>query len=63
MAEQPTPVEAVEPEDGSRHETNLALLVAALGGGPGDRLDSGVRRGTTGPSAKQGPADGPRTSR
>jgi hypothetical protein len=47
MAEQPTQVEAVEPDDESAQEANLALLVAALGGGPGDRRDAGVRRGTT----------------
>jgi hypothetical protein len=62
MAEQPTPVEAVEPEE-SGEEANLALVVAALGGGPGDRRDSGVRRGTTEPSAKEGRADHPSPSR
>jgi hypothetical protein len=62
MAEQPTRVEAVEPEE-SGQEANLALVVAALGGGPGDRRDSGVRRENTGPSPKGGLADDPGTSR
>jgi hypothetical protein len=48
MAEQQTPVEAVEPEEESGQEANLALVVAALGGGPGERRESGVRPGTTG---------------
>ena len=43
MAEQPKPIASAEPEGESRKD--LALLVAALGGGPGDRRDSGVRRG------------------
>ena len=66
MAEQPTPFEAVEPEEESgqeAEEANLALLIAALGGGPGDRRDSGVRREKTGPSPKGGLADDPGTSR
>ena len=45
MAEQPKPIASAEPEGESRKEADLALLVAALGGGPGGRRDSGVRRG------------------
>jgi hypothetical protein len=63
MAEEPTPTEAAEPDDESGLQTDVALIVAALGGGPGDRRDSGVRRGTPQPSTEAGPADHPRQSR
>ncbi len=46
----------VETKEESDQEANLALLVAALGGGPGDRFDSGVRL------TEQHGADSPRGS-
>lgn len=52
-AEEPTPAEMVEPNEESDPEANLALLVAALGGGPGDRFDSEARCGTIGPTEKR----------
>jgi hypothetical protein len=44
MAQEATPTDPAENEErGSR--ADLALLVAALGGGPGDRGESGVPQG------------------
>jgi hypothetical protein len=63
MAEEATPTEPAEPDDESGLETDLALVVAALGGGPGDRRDPGARRGTTRPPTEGGRADHPRQSR
>jgi hypothetical protein len=41
MADEPTPTEAAEADEELGPQTELASLVAALGGGPGDQLDSG----------------------
>jgi hypothetical protein len=58
MAEEPTPTDAVE--NGERDsQTDLALLVAALGGGPGDRGESGVRHGPVRGRTREESADQP----
>ena len=59
MAEEPTPTDAVENEERGS-QTDLALLVAALGGGPGDRDESGVRHRFARGRTPEGFADQPR---
>jgi len=54
MAEKPTRHEPVEHDERAR-QAELALLVAALGGGPGDRTEADVRG--RGASGRAGPAD------
>jgi len=54
MAEKPTRHEPVEHDERAR-QAELALLVAALGGGPGDRSEADVRG--RGDSGRSGPVD------
>ena len=59
MAKEPTPAEAAETEETDPH-TDLALVVAALGGGPGEPSESGARRRTASKPLPTGSTDPPR---
>ena len=44
MADDATPTDAAAPSDKLKPRTDLAVVVAALGGGPGDDRDAAARR-------------------